>query len=264
LTTLYFDCFSGAAGDMIVGALIDAGVPLDEVRRALGSLAIAPETVWVDRVTRAGISAAKFSVRGEAQPIDHADDHEHPHDEHDSDHDRHHHGHVATEPHAELHHHVHRSLAEIFHLIDGSSLSTPGKDRAKELFKRLGEAEAAIHGTTLDRVHLHEVGALDSIVDIVSAVHALEWLAASRIVCSPLNVGSGTIRSAHGIYPVPAPATLRLLQDVPIYSGPQPAELVTPTGALLLAAYAAEFGPMPAMRVKKVGYGAGTRDFASG
>jgi uncharacterized protein (TIGR00299 family) protein len=141
-------------------------------------------------------------------------------------------------------------------------LSPIGKDRAKELFTRLAEAEAAIHGTPLDRVHLHEVGALDSIIDIVGAVFALEHVGADRIVASPLNVGSGTIRSAHGLYPVPAPATLRLLKGVPIYAGAEPAELVTPTGALLVSSYAGAYGPMPAMRVTHIGYGAGARDFA--
>ena len=147
-------------------------------------------------------------------------------------------------------------------LIDGSALSAAGKARAKELFQRLGAAEAAIHGTSMEQVHLHEVGALDSIIDIVGTVFALESLQADRIVSSPLNVGSGTIRSAHGLYPVPAPATLRLLEGAPIYSGPQMAEMVTPTGALLIQGYAAAFGPMPAMRVGAIGYGAGARDFA--
>jgi uncharacterized protein (TIGR00299 family) protein len=129
------------------------------------------------------------------------------------------------------------------------------------LFYRLGEAEAAIHGTPIEKVHLHEVGALDSIIDIVGAVFALESLGADRIVASPLNVGSGTIRVAHGLYPVPAPATTRLLQGAPIYAGHQKAELVTPTGALLVTSYASEFGNVPAMRLRAVGYGAGSKDF---
>jgi pyridinium-3,5-bisthiocarboxylic acid mononucleotide nickel chelatase len=152
-------------------------------------------------------------------------------------------------------------VADIFRLIDRSALSGSAKDRARELFTRLGEAEAAIHGMTLEQVHLHEVGALDSIVDIVGSVYALEQLNADRIVSSPLNVGSGTIRSAHGVYPVPTPATIRLLQDAPIYSGAQKTEMTTPTGALLVTAYASSFGPVPAMRVRTIGYGAGTRDF---
>jgi uncharacterized protein (TIGR00299 family) protein len=140
-------------------------------------------------------------------------------------------------------------------------LSAAGKDRAKALFTRLGEAEAAIHGTTLDAVHLHEVGALDSIVDIVGTVFAMEWLNVDTVVSSPLNVGGGTIHAAHGLYPVPAPATVKLLHGTPIYAGAQQVELVTPTGALLVTGYADRFGPIPAMTVRATGYGAGTRDF---
>jgi pyridinium-3,5-bisthiocarboxylic acid mononucleotide nickel chelatase len=263
---LYFDCFAGAAGDMVLGALIDAGVRLEEVRRALGSLAIAPATVWTERVTRTGIAATKFCVKGEHAPVDHAHDHSRDHDEsRGHDHGRAHthvdHSHGDTAQHEDMHYHVHRSLADIYRLIDGSALSRTGKDRAKELFGRLGEAEAAIHGTSLDQVHLHEVGALDSIIDIVGTVFAMETLGADRIVSSPLNVGSGTVRTAHGVYPVPAPATARLLKNAPIYSGTQKVEMVTPTGALLVTSYAQEFGPVPPMRVAQVGYGAGNRDF---
>jgi uncharacterized protein (TIGR00299 family) protein len=251
LTILYFDCFSGAAGDMILGALLDAGLPLDELRGALGSLAIEPGVVWTERVTRAGVAATKFHVRGEDAPLDHAHDHERAVE---SDHGR--------ENHEVRHHHTHRSLKDIHALISGSALSTQGKQRAKSLFTRLGEAEAAVHGTSMDKVHFHEVGALDSIIDIVGTVHALEAFGADRIVASPLNVGSGSIRSAHGLYPVPAPATARLLEGAPIYAGPQQAELVTPTGALLITAYAEAFGGVPPMRLQRAGYGAGSRDFA--
>ena len=240
---------------MILGALVDAGVPLDDLRNALGRLAIDRDAVWTERVTRAGISATKFSVRNEVlaengHPQQHGPVHHH-------DHARGHASAVVPDPHT----HAHRSLPEIYKLIDGSSLSGAGKDRAKRLFARLGEAEAAIHGTPLDRVHLHEVGALDSIIDIVGTVHALEMLKVDRFVSSPLNVGSGSVRSAHGTYPVPAPATAWLLRDAPIYAGPQQAELVTPTGALLVTGYAAAFGLLPPMRLTRVGYGAGTRDF---
>ena len=241
MKVLYFDCFSGASGDMIVGALIDAGVPLDEIRGALGSLSIDEDAVWAERVQRAGIGATKFYVRGE--------------EGNDAPHHHAHAGGVATEAHA------HRTLPEICALIDGSRLSATGKDRAKALFARLAEVEGTIHGTPVDKVHLHEVGSLDSVVDIVSTVHALELVGADRIVASPLNVGSGTIRSAHGLYPVPAPATVRLLEGVPVYSGTQRAEMVTPTGALLVSAYATEFGGIPAMKIAAIGYGAGARNF---
>jgi pyridinium-3,5-bisthiocarboxylic acid mononucleotide nickel chelatase len=262
--TLYLDCFSGAAGDMLLGALIDAGVRLDDVRRALGSLAISPDVVWTERVTRAGISATKFCVRGENAPREHvhahahAEGHGHSHSHSHEDGGSHDHHHQYTHTHADRH----RTLGEISQLIDGSALSSAGKARAKQLFATLGEAEAAVHGISLDRVHLHEVGALDSIIDIVGSVFALEQLGVARIVASPLNVGSGSIRSAHGLYPVPAPATARLLKGVPIYSGPQAAEMVTPTGALLVTAYAQDYGAVPSMRIQQIGYGAGSRDFA--
>ena len=254
---------------MVLGALIDAGVALEDVRSALGSLAVSRDSVWTEPVVRAGIRATKFCVIGE-EPVAahvpeqihvHAHEHSHGHAAH-GHHHGHHDDHAHTHSHAAVDHHEHRSLAEINQLIDRSALSAGGKTRAKELFQRLGEAEAAVHGTTLEQVHLHEVGALDSIIDIVGAVHALETLGIDRVVASPLNVGSGSVRSAHGLYPVPAPATLRLLKGAPIYSGPQQAEMVTPTGALLVSAYASEFGAIPPMKVTAIGYGAGSRDFA--
>ena len=238
---LYFDCFAGAAGDMILGALLDAGLPFDELKRALGSLAVEGWDVSVDRVLKTGVSATKFRVH------EHAHSHAHPHDHHAHGHD--HHGHPP-----------HHSLKEIEAAIGRSALTDAGKGRAIAMFRRLAEAEAAIHGMSVDAVHLHEVGALDSIIDIVGAVFALEWFAADRIVVSPLNVGGGMVRSAHGVFPVPAPATVKLLGQAPIYSTGIDAELLTPTGALILTEYASSFGPVPAMRVDRVGYGAGDRE----
>jgi uncharacterized protein (TIGR00299 family) protein len=237
---LYFDCFSGISGDMTLGALIDAGLPPAELEQAFGSLALPGVHLHVERVLRAGVSATKCTVHAH----DHAQGHEHHH---------HPHHHEAPGP-------PHRSLHEIFSLIDQSALSPGGRDRAKAMFQRLAEAEAAIHQQPIERVHLHEVGALDSILDVVGAVYALEWLAADRIVCSPLNVGGGTVRSAHGLFPVPAPATLKLLGDAPVYAGAVQKELVTPTGALIVSTYASAFGPIPAMAIEHVGYGAGDRD----
>ena len=212
---------------MILGALLDCGVPLADVRQALGGLAVGDDEIWTERVTRAGITATRFQVRDE-----------------------------------QTHAHPHRHVAEIYRLIDRSALSSAGKDRAKGLFARLADAEAAIHGTPVEKVHLHEVGALDSIVDVVGAVFAIEQLGVTEITASPLNVGSGTVQTAHGLYPVPAPATAHLLAGAPIYSGPQKGELVTPTGALLITEYAGHYGNVPAMRLDRVGYGAGSRDYA--
>jgi pyridinium-3,5-bisthiocarboxylic acid mononucleotide nickel chelatase len=239
---LYFDCFSGISGDMTLGALLDAGLPLDALKQAFGSLALPGVHVHADRVLRAGVSATKFTV--------HAHDHGHDHHHHD-------HGHHHDHDHD---HGAHRSLPEIFALIDRSALSPVGRDRAKAMFQRLAEAEAAIHQMPVEQVHLHEVGALDSILDVVGTVFALDWVGADRVVCSPLNVGGGMVQSAHGLFPVPAPATVKLLGDAPVYAGTVQKELVTPTGALIATTYASAFGPIPAMSVEQVGYGAGERD----
>ena len=241
---LYFDCFAGAAGDMILGALLDAGLPFDALKGALGSLAVEGWDVSVDRVVKTGVTATKFRVHervlvprsGPPAP-----------------------GSPLPAP-GQHHHHHHHSLEQIYSSISRSALSESGKSRAIGMFRRLGEAEAAIHGTTLEKVHLHEVGALDSIIDIVGAVFALEWFNADRIVVSPMNVGGGMVTSAHGVFPVPAPATLALLKNAPVYSSGIQAELLTPTGALILTEYAAEFGPVPAMTIDRVGYGAGDRE----
>lgn len=258
MTILYFDCFAGAAGDMILGALVDAGLPFDQLKRALGSLAVDGWDVSVDRVIKAGVTATKFRVNehapvgpgdvasgsltteASAKVVSRTNTHSHPH------------AHAAA--------HGHHTLKEIEAAIRRSALSDAGKRRAIAMFGRLAEAEAAIHGLPIDQVHLHEVGAIDSIIDIVGAVFAIEWFKADRVVVSPLNVGGGMVRSAHGVFPVPAPATVALLKDAPVYSSGIQAELLTPTGALILTEYAASFGPVPAMRVTRVGYGAGDRD----
>jgi len=243
---------------MVLGALIDAGLPLERLKEALGSLAVSGYDIGTERVLRAGVSATRFLVyeHGARALEPHAHDH---HGDHVHHHDGHAHGHEHA---GHSHAHAHRSLPEIFALIDTSSLSPAARDRAKSLFQRLAEAEAAIHEMPVDRVHLHEVGALDSIIDIVGAVFGLEWFGATRVSASPLNVGGGTVESAHGLFPVPAPATLKLLGSAPIYSGAVQRELVTPTGALLVSSYASSYGPVPSMHVEHVGYGAGAGDFA--
>jgi uncharacterized protein (TIGR00299 family) protein len=262
---LYFDCFNGASGDMVLGALLDAGLPLEELRRALGSLAIEGASVSAARVLRAGVSATKFTAEEHGH-----DTHVHEHVHHDHGHGRQHghehqhdHGHTHTTPddrRSTTNDHVHRSLAEINALIERSALSPDAQNRAKALFHRLGEAEAAIHQIPIEHIHLHEVGALDSIIDIVGAVFAIEWFHADRIISSPLNVGGGMVHSAHGNFPVPAPATVKLLTGAPVYSSGVQSELVTPTGALLVTSHATSFGPVPPMTIDRVGYGAGDRD----
>src|ERR1051325_8262561 len=225
---LYLDCFSGASGDMILGALIDLGLPLDALKAALGSLALEYGDVSAEKVSRSGVSATKFRL-------------------HD------------TRPAAPEGSHAHYHLKGVVNRIRKSSLSPEGQDRAAHLSDRLAPAGPAIHDTPIEKVHLHEVGALDSIIDIVGAVYGFEWLGIEDIEASPLNVGGGTIECAHGRFPVPAPATARLLQGVPIYSDGT-TELVTPTGALLVTGYAKAFGPLPPMSVDKIAYGAGDRD----
>jgi len=247
---LYFDCFSGAAGDMILGALIDAGLPLDALKRALGSLGVEGWEISADRVVKRGITAVKFRVHDHAPA---ALSTQHSHSALSTEH-----SHVAPSTQHLAHPHYH--LAGIKKRIDQSALSTTARSRAKALFDRLAQAEAAVHDTAVDKVHLHEVGALDSIIDIVGAVFAFEWFNVDRVIVSPLNVGSGTVRTAHGVYPVPAPATLRLLGDAPVYGTAGRGELVTPTGALVLTEYASGYGPLPPMRVDRMGYGAGDRD----
>jgi uncharacterized protein (TIGR00299 family) protein len=234
---LYLDCFSGASGDMMLGALIDLGLPVDALKGALGSLAIEYGGVSADRVLRSGISATKFRLHEHAVASSALS--------------------AASAPSASTHRHYH--LKGIVNAIRRSALKAESQDKAVHLFERLAEAEAAIHQTPIEKVHLHEVGALDSIIDIVGAVYGFDYFGIDDIVASPLNVGGGTVQCAHGELPVPAPATARLLHGVPIYSKGT-MELVTPTGALLVTAYAKSFEPLPPMRVERIGYGAGDRD----
>jgi uncharacterized protein (TIGR00299 family) protein len=245
--TLYIDCFSGVAGDMFLGAFLDLGLPFEALREALGSLAIDHGTITSERVLRAGVSATKFTLVEPAFEKEqaHSHDHGHGHDHHTHD------SGVAG----------HHRLEDIERYIDRSALSAASRARAIALFRRLAEAESAIHQTAVDRVHLHEVGALDSIVDIVGSVFAMEWLGADQVVASPINVGSGTVRCAHGVFPVPAPATAALLKGIPIYARGVPTELTTPTGALLVTEFAGSHGPLPEMQVHGIGYGAGDKDF---
>jgi pyridinium-3,5-bisthiocarboxylic acid mononucleotide nickel chelatase len=258
---LYFDCFAGAAGDMIIGALLDAGVPFEALTHALGSLAVEGWDVSVDRVVKTGVTAAKFRVHEHAHQGSGTGDQgsgrsHHPHHRHHP----HHPPHSPHPPHPPHPHHPHHTLDQIVAAVNRSSLSAAGKARAIGMFNRLAEAEAAIHGTAIDKVHLHEVGALDSIIDIVGAVFAIDWLQPERIVVSPINVGGGMVRTEHGVFPVPAPATLSLIRNAPVYSSGIQSELLTPTGALILTEFASSYGPIPPMTVDRVGYGAGDRE----
>ena len=233
---LYFDCAAGAAGDMVLGALIDAGFPLETLQAALGNLLLPGWRLTAGPVTRAGVAACKFRL---VEPAD-----------------------AGGQPAHHSHGHHHRTVAEICALVGASALSESAKARTCELFRRLAEVEATIHRMPVEQVHLHEVGALDSIVDIAGAVVALEWFGADSVCASPLNVGGGVVESDHGRLPVPAPATAALLTGMPVYSSGIDGELVTPTGALLIGGFATAFGPLPPMTLERVGYGAGDRDVA--
>jgi uncharacterized protein (TIGR00299 family) protein len=246
----YFDCVAGAAGDMILGALVDLGLPVDALRAALGTLALDGYRIETSRVVRQGMSACKLDVFvGQRHVEDHAHAEGHAHEAHHGAH---------AHPHAHGHAHG-RHLSDIVKRIAASGLDPAVKERSIALFTRLGEAEAAVHGTTVEKVHFHEVGAVDSIVDIVGSVWGLHWLGVDRFVASPINVGGGSVTISHGVYPVPPPATARLLQDALVF-GDGSVERCTPTGALLVSGYASTYGGLPPLRLTGVGHGAGTRD----
>jgi uncharacterized protein (TIGR00299 family) protein len=242
----YLDCASGAAGDMLLGALVDLGLPLEALQAELSKLHLSGYHLEAHKVHRAGLHATKVDVviGGQDRRTDgHVHDHGHAHD--------HAHGHEQRGE--------HRGLRDILALIEGSGLEEAVKARASALFRRLAEAEASVHGTTAEEVHFHEVGAVDAVVDIVGGVIGMGWLHADRIVASPLNLGTGTVAMEHGVFPVPPPATARLVQGVPVY-GAGEGELLTPTGALLVTGHAESYGPLPPIRIEAVGHGAGSRD----
>ncbi|MGA8833889.1 MAG: nickel pincer cofactor biosynthesis protein LarC [Desulfomonilaceae bacterium] len=222
----YFDCFSGASGDMIIGSLLDAGLPLELLRSELSKLSLSHYEIGVRKAIKRGLAGSQVIIN-----ID----------------ERHHHDH-------------HRHLYDIISIVKNSDLAQSAKEQVIKIFSRLAEAEANVHQTTVDRIHFHEVGAMDAIIDVTGAVVGLEALGIERVYCSPLHLGSGTIECAHGVLPVPAPATAELIKDKPVYSTGVKGELLTPTGAAILTTLAYEFGPMPAIIPQKLGYGAGTSD----
>jgi len=218
----YFDCFSGIAGDMTLGALVDAGADLNEIDTELRKLGLAGWSLRAEKVRRGPIQTTKVDV-------------------------------VVSG-----HQHHHRGLTDILKLIEKATLPPRVWARATEVFKCLGEAEARVHGIPIDKVHFHEVGAVDAIVDIVGSCVGFELLGVESFVCSPLNLGGGSVQTEHGPLPVPAPATADMLRQAPTYSTGIPRELVTPTGAALVAGLVNRFGPLPPMTIAKIGYGAGS------
>ncbi|MGO9111342.1 MAG: nickel pincer cofactor biosynthesis protein LarC [Thermoguttaceae bacterium] len=219
----YLDCPSGISGDMTLGALVDAGVPLDQLNEAIGSLGLPGVKLIAQEVKKHGFRATQVTVQHEPEQ-------------------------------------KHRHLHHIEAMIHGSQLTSGQKDTARRIFQRLAEVEARVHGTTVQQVHFHEVGAVDSIADIVGAAVGWDLLGAERLVVSPIPTGTGRITIAHGECNVPAPATAELLRGIPLAASDVQAELTTPTGAAIVATLAEGFGPVPAMTVETIGYGAGQRD----
>jgi len=224
MKTLYFDCFAGASGDMILGALIAAGVDRDVFKQQLALLGVDGYSIDFDKVDRSGITAIYARVETR-------------------------------------HEHSHRHLSDILKIIYDSKLSDGVKERAAKIFSRLAEAEARVHNLPVDQIHFHEVGALDAIIDVVGAAICFELLKIERFVSSPFHVGSGTVDMDHGRFPVPPPAVAELLKGAPFYSTEIVGELVTPTGAAIITTVCNEYGPSPAMTLREVGYGAGTREY---
>lgn len=224
MKTLYFDCFAGASGDMILGAMVAAGVDPNFLREQLSLLPVKGFSVDFETVNRSGLSATYARVET-------------------------------------AHEHKHRHLSDIKEIIEGSSLSGAVKQRAVQIFTRLAEAEARVHNEPVDHVHFHEVGALDAIVDVVGAAICFDALQIERFVCSPLHVGSGMVQMAHGKFPIPPPAVAELLKGVPFYSTDLKGELLTPTGAAIITTVCSEYGPIPQMTTDSTGYGAGTRQY---
>ena len=220
----YFDCFSGVSGDMTLGALVDAGLELAVLRDELAKLPVAHYRLEAEVVKRNGLRGTKVHVR-----ID-----------------------EAQQP--------TRKYTDIVEMITTSDLAPEVAQQALDIFRRLGEAEAHLHHEPIEAIHFHEVGAVDSIVDVVGAVIGLHALGVKTVQASPINVGHGVVRTAHGLLPVPAPATLELVKGCPTYAGEVRMEMTTPTGAAIVTTLASRFGPLPHIRVEQVGYGAGNRD----
>jgi len=243
MKTLYLDCFAGISGDMFVGAMLDVGLSLEVLRRELDKLHVGGYRLETTRVDKRGLQATQFKVLlqhgGDERLADHGDDHEH---------------------HAHEHTHPHRALSDILGLIEQSDLSSAVKQNASRIFTRLGEAEAAVHGIPVEQVHFHEVGGVDAIVDIVGAAIAIEQLGVDEVIASPLHLGSGMVKMSHGLYPIPAPATAKLIEGVPVYATEAKGELTTPTGAAIATTLAQRFGPLPNSTILKTGYGAGSKD----
>ncbi len=264
--TLYVDCFAGAAGDMMLGALLDLGLPVEHLQARLALLGELGGTLEVKRAFRHGIGAVDVTVRTAATPVPvffapvHAHSHGHGGHTHSHAHASPGLGALAPSPTAAHHEVPHRGWREIRGLIQASGLDAPEKALALRIFERLALAEGKLHGMPPDDVEFHEVGGVDAIIDIVGTAIGLVWLAPEAIVVAPIPTPRGFVRCAHGLMPLPAPATMELLVGAETRACPFEGEWVTPTGAAILTTIAHAYGPLPAMRVGAIGYGAGDRD----
>lgn len=266
---LYFDCFAGISGDMNLGAMVDLGVEKGYLLNELSKLKLEAEyDIKFERKSKNGISGTKVDVllKNEEHSHDHnhsGDDHNHSNEDHHHHHGHHHHHNKGDHTHEHVHGHihgVHRNLKDIELIINSSDLNENVKRLSSEMFTAVGKAEAKVHGKDLYEVHFHEVGAVDSIVDIVGAAICIDYLKPSKIIASPIEVGGGFVKCAHGLIPVPAPATVEILKGIPIRAGRVPFETTTPTGAAILATNVEEFADRIDFTIDKIGYGLGTRD----
>ena len=281
MKTLYFECGMGAAGDMLTAALLEL-LPEEQKQAFLSKMnALIPGVcVSTEPAVKCGITGTHtvVTVHGEEEESVDVHDHEHHHHDHDEDHEHHHHDHDEDHEHHhhdedhehhhhdhdgdhEHHHHHHTSMADVAALLDRMDVSETVRADAQAVYQLIAKAESEVHGTTVEAIHFHEVGSLDAVADVVGVCLLMEMIGADRIAASPVHVGSGYVRCAHGVLPVPAPATARILMGIPTYGGRVEGELCTPTGAALLRHFSQGFGDRPLMRVEKIGYGMGKKDF---
>ncbi|MBN2274193.1 MAG: nickel pincer cofactor biosynthesis protein LarC [Bacteroidales bacterium] len=254
MTILYYDCFAGISGDMNLGALLDLGVEEKHLRDELAKLQLEGYELMIQKDMRKGISGTRVNVLTNTEKISHHKNNQQAADHH---HDHHHHHHHDHDHH---HDHHHRAYSDIRNLINSSKLSDDIKQLSIKIFEKVALAEAKIHNKTIDSVAFHEVGAIDSIVDIVGAAICIRALAPDKIMVSTVELGGGSVQCAHGLYPVPAPATAEIIKGIPVCKGKVAYEATTPTGAAILAACADEFSDSYTMKINKTGYGIGQRD----
>lgn len=265
MKTLYLECKMGISGDMFFGALLDLIPEPEKWMETFNSIGIPHVHTHYEKTSKCGVYGTHVSVFAndtEEESSDVSLHHEHTHNYEHTHEPEHHHHHHHEHTHEHQHHH-HSTLSHIEGIIDGLNVSERVKTDAKAVYTLLAKAEASVHNTTIQDIHFHEVGTLDAIADIVGGCMLVESLNPDKIIASPVHVGSGHVHCAHGILPVPAPATAALLEKVPFYSGEIQGELCTPTGAALLSYFADSYGPMPVLLSTKTGYGLGTKDFAA-